>query len=367
MLRLAIAILVATAWSSAAEPGDSGKFDLSLFRIKTNDENSKIDTSLAPGAESVAHGAVELRYEQILLLCDQVRYVQTLFPGTKVAILDHGEVNSGPTGPKPNQVIFDSLATSLVKMPLRIRMTPSRIRCDRIATPAESAVVPGSLGLATFTAVLSDLGEFTGDSRTKVNDGFEWKGLSGWAATVEATLVGDVVPKGLANTRLREMRFHGHPGDSDHQRRNAEINRYKRPIGGVSMADLAAEPLAGYVKGRMIRVTFDDDGNVVNSGVEGYAEGSTPDVFPKRGTTSKTAPASRGKEVIIGTITSVGSDRLDLTVKKHPHPAIPTDAQTTVTTRDGTVLALADLVAGQEVEITLANGIARSIRIVGKK
>ncbi len=362
-----VILAAATLPVLAGEPA-GGKFDLTQFSFATRHNDSESVISPDPGKEGFLKGAVELRYEQILLLCDQTRFVQNLFPGTKVAILDWGEVTSGPTGPKPDQVIFDSLATSLAKMPLRTRMTPSRMRVDRVPTPEAYAPTPGSLGLATFHAVLSDLYEFAGDSRTKDKDGQdEWKGLSGWAATVEAVLVGDVMPGGLANTRLRELRFHGHPGDADHPRKVAELYRYQRSIGGASGSDLVKEPIAAHATGQEMWVAFNDAGEVVNYGTKGYATGSMAEVFPKHGMVGKKQQTDRAKEVVIGTITSTGSDRLDLMVKKHPHPAIPTDAQTVVTARDGTVLALADLVAGQEVEISLVNGIARSIRIVAKR
>jgi hypothetical protein len=249
------------------------------WRLPLPDSRSEI--SLQPGAENLLSGAVELRYEQVLLMCDTARWFFSRYPGTEINVLERCHVLSGPTGPKPNEVLFDSLASSLPKLGFRGRLTPQRIDAQRQAVPADETTTPGALGLVAHRAVFTGLGDFSGDLRTKSRDGQgEWKGVSGWATTVELLLLSDVTPKGVVNTRLRRLDFHGHPGDESTPARVAEVHRYDHPIGGASGAELAKEKPAASTKVQKLGLIFDDAGQVAKVETVGWSDGSAANLFP---------------------------------------------------------------------------------------
>jgi hypothetical protein len=248
-----------------------------------------------PGAEGLLSCAVELGYEHILLMCDRVRWDFSYFPDTRIHVPEHVHVLNGPTGPKPDQVLFDSLATSLPKLGFRGRLTPQRIDAQRVPVPVDEITTPGSLGLVAYRAVFTNLGDFSGDMRAKSRDGQgEWKGVSGWAATVELLLLGDVTPKRVANLRLRQLDFLGDSGDENRPVRLAEIRRYDHPIGGASGAELAKETPAASAKSRRFRLVLDGLGQVMRTETMGWTEGSAANLFPDAIYRAQPAPGRSG-------------------------------------------------------------------------
>lgn len=155
--------------------------------------------SLSPARPSEAKG-VHLRYEDIVLATEVLRYRMAALPGTPRPVLSTADLIGGPDG----RVLIDTSATKLERVAFRGLLRPKTVAVRRVeADPARPKIVG-------FRLECSEVGDVHGIVATANGP----RQILAWAERVILDLEAEVDPTsstGMSVPRLVTMHLYGPP------------------------------------------------------------------------------------------------------------------------------------------------------------
>lgn len=289
LARLLIVGCSSVAWVCAFEytpfpvPGTEGADAAPIQPSITAGNGITLTIAQRRPATSSLSGGVEVIYERLVVACDAMDFSQSAVGGVGESVLDHGRVSSGPKGPTPDRVRFDSRGTRIPTIGFRGLLTPASALLERlpaVAPAAPQGAGPTAATRVTYRLVMHQLGDWSGDLRGK---GGEWMSFAGWGERAEVELDAAVLDRGLGQPRLRSIKLHG---AADGKRR-AELRRLGPAAGGAASATAAATPAVAApaaditLLATWIHVQFDERGEASRVDVHDdvKATGNVADLF----------------------------------------------------------------------------------------
>ncbi len=253
-----------------------------LISVAANQGGTMSFNELEP---STLLGGVRLGYEEALVLCDHVHYWQSKILGLKRPTLDHALIASGPDAEEPGHVVFDTRASKLPQIPFRGLIRPREV--EIIRQPLD----PKDKAHVRFRVLLHKLGEFAGDLHTANG----WVPVHGRAEEAELTVIGEVVPGGIANPHIARIELRCRPAAAGVEKLPAGLGRKPIPLTGEldkvekpdatgagkaqGKKDLDLDAYAWWYESSLITIDFDEQGRLVKSNFGPDARGyGTPNL-----------------------------------------------------------------------------------------
>jgi hypothetical protein len=196
---------------------------------------------------------VEMWYQGVHLHGDRMSYILgKSSSGSRT--LKSLVLEPGAKGPLSDRVLIDSSKATMTRVGFRGALTPKSI----IMTKTEES--QGAAAIRYFIE-LPDLGDFSGDIRTKHG----WESYAGRADHAEMIVIGDAAGDKLGNLRFETIYLFGRDeqGDPPNEkpREKASVVRLNKEVGGAQSKALGAQHMDFKLESMVLTLEFDKFGN----------------------------------------------------------------------------------------------------------